>query len=248
MLSIENLSVTYRENLALAPTSLEIPAGRIVGIIGPNGAGKSTLIKAVLGLVSSTGTARFHGEPIASQLRRLAYVPQRTAVDWDYPATVWDVAMMGRTAHLGWLRWPTRQDRDLVYESLRRVGMESFQHRQIGELSGGQQQRVFIARALAQQADLLFFDEPFVGVDQTTEAIIFEIFGQLRDGGKTLLVVNHDLGEAINHYDDILLLRNSVVAYGPRSEVFNAHNLALAYGGGAVAREIAESTKIQPTR
>ncbi|MBC8123457.1 MAG: metal ABC transporter ATP-binding protein [Gemmatimonadaceae bacterium] len=236
MLTINNLSVHYRQTLALDGATLTIDPRRIVGIIGPNGAGKSTLIKAILELVPSTGTVTYEGRPLKSQLRRVAYIPQRTAVDWDYPATVHDVVMMGRCVHIGWLRWASATDRKLVVEALERVGMEGFAERQIGELSGGQQQRVFIARALAQQADLLFFDEPFVGVDQTTEAIIFQIFAQLRDQGKTLLVVNHDLGEAVSHYDDILLMRNRVVAFGPRAEVFNDTNLGLAYGSGAIGR------------
>jgi manganese/iron transport system ATP-binding protein len=236
MLTVENLSVTYRQNLALAPTSVSIPKGRLVGIIGPNGAGKSTFIKAILGLVPATGKITFEGKSLKTQFNRIAYVPQRTAVDWDYPATVADVVMMGRCTHIGWLRWARKQDYDLVEEALTRVGMQSFIQQQIGELSGGQQQRVFIARALAQQADLLFFDEPFVGVDQTTEGIIFTIFDELRDQGKTLLVVNHDLGEVVTHYDDILLLKNRVIAFGPREDVFTQQNLATAYGSFTFAR------------
>jgi manganese/iron transport system ATP-binding protein len=231
MLAIQDLSVRYRKNLALERASLTIQPQRIVGIIGPNGAGKSTLLKAMLDLISHTGTVTYKGKSLKAQMKQVAYVPQRTAVDWDYPATVEDVVMMGRCIHIGWLRWASAQDRAIVRESLARVGMESFAERQIGELSGGQQQRVFIARALAQKADLLFFDEPFVGVDQTSEAIIFQIFEELRNEHKTLLVVNHDLGEAISHYDDILLLKNRVVAFGPREAVFNDQNLARAYGG-----------------
>jgi manganese/iron transport system ATP-binding protein len=231
MLAIQDLSVRYRQNLALERASLTIQPQRIVGIIGPNGAGKSTLIKAILDLISHTGTVTYKNKPLKGQMKQVAYVPQRTAVDWDYPATVEDVVMMGRCIHIGWLRWASAKDREIVRESLSRVGMESFAERQIGELSGGQQQRVFIARALAQKADLLFFDEPFVGVDQMSEAIIFQIFEELRNEHKTLLVVNHDLGEAVSHYDDILLLKNRVVAFGPRETVFNDENLALAYGG-----------------
>ena len=231
MLTIQDLSVRYRKNLALERASLTIQPQRIVGVIGPNGAGKSTLIKAILDLISYTGTVTYQDKPLKGQMKRVAYVPQRTAVDWDYPATVEDVVMMGRCIHIGWLRWASAKDRAIVQESLARVGMKSFAERQIGELSGGQQQRVFIARALAQKADLLFFDEPFVGVDQTSEAIIFQIFEELRNEHKTLLVVNHDLGEAISHYDDILLLKNRVVAFGPRENVFNNENLSIAYGG-----------------
>jgi manganese/iron transport system ATP-binding protein len=231
MLVIQDLSVRYRKNLALERASLTIQPQRIVGIIGPNGAGKSTFIKAVLNLISYTGTVTYQDKPLKGQMKQVAYVPQRTAVDWDYPATVEDVVMMGRCIHIGWLQWASAKDRAIVHESLVRVGMESFAERQIGELSGGQQQRVFIARALVQKADLLFFDEPFVGVDQTSEAIIFQIFEELRNEHKTLLVVNHDLGEAVSHYDDILLLKNRVVAFGPRETVFNDQNLALAYGG-----------------
>jgi manganese/iron transport system ATP-binding protein len=231
MLVIQDLSVRYRKNLALERASLTIQPQRIVGIIGPNGAGKSTFIKAILDLISYTGTVTYQDKPLKGQMKQVAYVPQRTAVDWDYPATVEDVAMMGRCIHIGWFRWASAKDRAIVHESLVRVGMESFAERQIGELSGGQQQRVFIARALAQKADLLFFDEPFVGVDQLSEAIIFQIFKELRNEHKTVLVVNHDLGEAVSYYDDILLLKNRVVAFGPRETVFTDKNLALAYGG-----------------
>ncbi|UFP93032.1 metal ABC transporter ATP-binding protein [Gloeobacter morelensis] len=231
MLTIANLFVRYRQNLALTQVDLAVAPRRIVGVIGPNGAGKSTLIKAVLDLIPAGGTVALDGRPLRQQLHRVAYVPQRTAVDWDYPATVADVVMMGRCRHIGWLRRPGRPDREAVKSALERVGMTEYADCQIGELSGGQQQRVFLARALAQQADWLFLDEPFVGVDQTTEAVLFAIFRQLRDEGKTLLVVNHDLGEAVDHYDDILLLRNRVVAFGPREDVFTEANLAAAYGG-----------------
>ncbi|NJL56551.1 metal ABC transporter ATP-binding protein [bacterium] len=206
-------------------------AGELVGIFGPNGAGKSTMIKAMLGLIQSVnGTTLFLGKPLTQQLAQVAYVPQRSQIDWDYPVTVWNVAMMARTIQTGLFRQPSRQSRELVKAALERVGMYELRDRSIGELSGGQQQRVFLARALAKQADLLIFDEPFVGVDRKTEDIMFEIFAELKSQAKTLLVISHDLSETLSHYDRIVLLNKRLIAIGSRHEVMTDDNLKAAYG------------------
>ncbi|MDY6897623.1 MAG: metal ABC transporter ATP-binding protein, partial [Cyanobacteriota bacterium] len=176
------------------------------------------------------GTIKFCNCPIHKQLRSIAYVPQRTQVDWDYPITVQNVAMMARTVNTGWFRKPNRKSKEIVKSALHRVGMWEFRSRQIGELSGGQQQRVFLARALAQQADLLFFDEPFVGIDKSTEDIMFDIFGELRRDGKMLILITHDLGETLAQCDSLLLLNKHIIADGSMKEVVTTENLQRAYG------------------
>lgn len=230
-LQVQNLTVAYRQHLALENVTVDILPGQVTGLIGPNGAGKSTLIKALLGLVpAAQGQVIYDGKPLTQQRQRVAYVPQRSQIDWQYPATVWDVVMMGRVQATGWLRRFSAASRQRARACLEQVGMGAYCDRTIGELSGGQQQRVFLARALAQGADLFCFDEPFVGVDQTTEAILFELFGQLADAGKTVLVVNHDLGESIQNFDHLILLNRTIVASGPRSQVLTPTNLNRAYG------------------
>ncbi|HEY9647996.1 MAG TPA: metal ABC transporter ATP-binding protein [Chroococcidiopsis sp.] len=234
-IQVQNLGVQYRAVQALRAIHLDIQPGRLVGIIGPNGAGKSTLIKAMLGLIpSARGTALYNGKPLAQQLQRVAYVPQRTQVDWSYPATVWDVVLMGRVRHSGWFRGFTANSRHLAKSALERVGMWGYRDRPIGQLSGGQQQRVFLARALTQQAKIYCFDEPFVGIDQRTEAVMFEIFRELAAEGNMVLVINHDLGEAIAHFDDLILLNTELIAAGPRSQVLTREHLYAAYGGKVV--------------
>ena len=201
-------------------------------MIGPNGAGKSTLIKALLGLVPPTaGTVQWGDRPLVDQRHRIAYVPQRSQIDWRYPATVWDVVMMGRVSQTGWLRRFSTVSRRIALEALERVDMATLRDRPLGELSGGQQQRVFLARSLAQQADFFCFDEPFTGVDQKTEAILFTVFQDLAAAGKMVLVVNHDLGESITHFDELILLNRSLIAAGPRSQVLRPEHLHHAYGG-----------------
>ncbi|MBE7381520.1 MAG: metal ABC transporter ATP-binding protein [Leptolyngbya sp. SIO1E4] len=232
MLQVQNLSVSYRETCALRDVSCTFRAGELVGIFGPNGAGKSTMVKAMLGLIQSVkGLALLQGQPLLRQLSQVAYVPQRSQIDWDYPITVWNVAMMGRTIHTGLFRRPSRQARELVKASLARVGMYELRNRSISELSGGQQQRVFLARALAKEADLLIFDEPFTGVDRKTESIMFEIFSELKAQAKTLLVISHDLSETLEHYDQLMLLNKRLIAMGPRQEVMTDENLHTAYEG-----------------
>ncbi len=231
MLEVENLSVRYRGNEALEKVSFAIATGQIVCVIGPNGAGKSTMLKAMLGLVgNSSGSVKFCGKPLKQQRDKVAYIPQRSHIDWDYPTTVENVVMMGRTLKTGLFRGYSRQSRELVRAALERVGIWNLRDRQIGQLSGGQQQRVFLARALAQQADILFFDEPFTGVDIKTEEVIFEIFSKLKLENKTLLVISHDLGDTLKHYDKLILLNKYLVALGSREEVITPVNIQKAYG------------------
>ncbi|AUC62166.1 ABC-type transport system ATPase component [Cyanobacterium sp. HL-69] len=231
--SVENLTISYRQVEALRNINLTIAPGRVTGIIGPNGAGKSTLIKGMLGLISAQfGWVSWGDKSLAQQRDRVAYVPQRSQIDWTYPATVWDVVMMGRVKKTGWFRPFSRISRVKAQSCLERVGMGNLCDRPIGQLSGGQQQRVFLARSLAQEADIFFFDEPFVGVDQKTEAIIFDIFRELADENKIVMVVNHDLGESINNFDDLVLLNKSLIAFGAREQVLREENLSFAYGGG----------------
>lgn len=233
MLEIQNLSVDYRGARALHDVSFFIPLGQLVGIIGPNGAGKSTLVEAMLNLIPATqGIVQFKGRALKNQLLKTAYVSQRSRVDWDYPATVWNVVMMAQTIQAGLFRGFSGKARHLACEALERVGMYELRDRPIGELSGGQQQRVFLARALAKEAELLIFDEPFTAVDRKTEDVIFDIFQELRAEGKTLLVINHDLGDSLAIYDQLLLLNKRLIAQGPRQEVVTSDNLERAYGRG----------------
>lgn len=233
-IAIERLSVQYRSVKALQDVSLLIQPGRLVGIYGPNGAGKSTLLKAMLGLIPASGTVQYDGAPLTEQLDRVAYVPQRSQIDWTYPATVWDVVMMGRVQRTGWFRHFSVPSRQIAMAALERVGMEGFRDRPIGQLSGGQQQRVFLARALAQEAEIFCLDEPLAGIDQKTQEVIFTLLRELADAGKVVMVVNHDLGESIQNFDDLLLLNQSVVAWGDRTQVLTQDNLYRAYGGRVV--------------
>ncbi|PSB23990.1 metal ABC transporter ATP-binding protein [Stenomitos frigidus] len=231
MLQVQHLTVNYRRLQALDDIGFRLPSGSLVGLIGPNGAGKSTLIKALLGLIpTQAGQVLYRNKPLKQQLRRVAYVPQRSQIDWDYPITVWNVVMMARTPHTGWFRSPSRQSRDIVRDSLQRVEMLDLRDRPIGSLSGGQQQRVFLARAIAQQADLLLLDEPLAAVDKKTEALIFQIYDELKAQGKTLLVSCHEWGGILNHYDQLLLLNQRLIAHGSPTEVMTQKNIQVAYG------------------
>lgn len=231
MLEIQKLSVNYRGIQGLAPVSFQIRAGQLVGLIGPNGAGKSTMLKAMLGLIpTSSGKVQYCTCPLHQQLQKVAYVPQRSQIDWDYPITVWNVVMMARSRQLGWFRSPGRAAQAIVQAALERVEMFSLRHRRIGELSGGQQQRVFLARALAQEAEIFLFDEPFTGVDKKTEAVMFEVFNELRSSGKILLVSSHEWGQALNQIDRLLLLNQSLIADGSPEQVMTTENIQRAYG------------------
>ncbi len=231
-IAVSNLEVYYRTVEALTNITLNVASGRVTGMIGPNGAGKSTLLKAMLGLIpASAGSVVYKGQSLQDWLELVAYVPQRSQIDWTYPATVWDVVMMGRVRKTGWFRRFSTVSRARAKEALERVKMSAYRNRPIGQLSGGQQQRVFLARSLAQEADIFFFDEPFVGVDQKTESILFNIFRELADAGKIVLVVNHDLGESITNFDDLILLNKELIAFGDRQNVLKEENLYRAYGG-----------------
>lgn len=231
MLEVRHLSVNYRGIQALEDICFKLAVGRVVGLIGPNGAGKSTLIKAILNLIPiREGQVIYQGLPLKQQRQQVAYVPQRSQIDWDYPITVWNVVMMARTAHAGWFHAPSSASREIVKEALMRVEMFKLRDRQIGELSGGQQQRVFLARAIAQQAKLFLFDEPLTAVDKKTEALILEIYAELKAQGKTLLISCHEWGEALNHYDRLLLLNQRLIANGSPIEVMTLENIQCAYG------------------
>ena len=231
-LEIHDLTVSYSQKPVLWNIDLEVPEGVLVGIIGPTGAGKSTLLKAVMGLLRrSSGWVKFWGEPLATRRRSVAYVPQREEVDWDFPITVRELVTMGRYGHIGLLRRPGREDRRIVDGALEKVGMSTFQDRQIANLSGGQQQRIFLARALAQESQVYLMDEPFAGVDATTEKAIVRILEQMREEKRTILVVHHDLQTACEYFDYLLLLNRRLVAFGPTDEVFNEDLLRKTYGG-----------------
>lgn len=229
---VADLTVAYRAQPVLWDVDLEVPEGVLMAIVGPNGAGKTTLIKAVLGLVPvAAGRVLVHGAPYTQQRKRVAYVPQRGSVDWDFPTSVLDVVTMGTYGRLGWLRRPGAAEKAHALEALGQVGMADFAGRQIAQLSGGQQQRVFLARALVQDADLYFMDEPFAGVDATTERAIIGLLQTLRAEGKTVLVVHHDLQTVPEYFDWVLLLNVRRVAAGPVAEVFTDDNLRRTYGG-----------------
>ena len=230
MLEVRSLSVNYRRISALENVSFTLQPGQVTGLLGPNGAGKSTLIEAILGLIpTATGTVTWQGKPVVEQLNRVAYVPQRSQINWNYPVTVARAVMMGRVTATGWFRQHSRHSQKLLRQALQRVGMWQHRQRQLRELSGGQQQRIFIARAIAQEADLLLFDEPFNNVDRQTETIMFEIFAELKAQGKTLLVISHDLSETLENYDRLLLLNKKLIAFGSRAEVLNNANINRAY-------------------
>ena len=228
--SVRDLWFGYDGSPVLESVTVDLPAGSLVGVAGPNGAGKTTLLKALLGLLRVwRGRIELFGERPDAVRDRVAYAPQVQTVDWEFPATVGDVAMMGRYGRLGLLRRPGAGDRDAVASALRQVGLEALVGRQIGELSGGQQRRMLIARALAQQADLLLLDEPMVGLDATTQHDLLDLFEQLRDAGKTLLVATHDLSCVAACFDLALLLNKRLVAVGPPSEVLTPAILQEAY-------------------
>ena len=231
MLKVSHLTINYRNTLAINDVSFSLQPGEVTGLLGPNGSGKSSLVKGILGLVPiARGAVTFADRPIKHQLKRVAYVPQRSQIDWDYPITVEKVVMMGRIPATGWFRKPSVNSRQIVKNALERVGMTKYSQHQIRELSGGQQQRVFLAKAIAQQADLLFFDEPFNNIDKKTEEIIFEVFAELKQQHKTLLVISHDLGKTIQNYDRLLLLNQYLIAIGNQEEVLTDKNLTRAYG------------------
>lgn len=230
MLKVANLTVNYRQKNAIEDVSFQLRQGELTGLFGPNGAGKSTVLKAILGLVPKTkGLVTFNDRSLEKQLKRVAYVPQRSQIDWDYPITVERVVMMGCIPRLGWLKNPSAESYKRVAQALEKVDMWKYRRSQIGELSGGQQQRVFLARAIVTKADLLFFDEPFNNVDRYTEEILFEVFQELTNLGKILLVISHDFSETIDNYDKILLLNKQLIISGTKQEVLTPENIYRVY-------------------
>lgn len=231
-LSIADLTVAYHRKPVLWDVDYECPSGELIGILGPNGAGKSTLIKAAMGVVPcASGQCYFWGKSYRAARERIGYVPQRESVDWDFPVNGLDVVAMGLYGEIGWFKPVRRAHRERAMEALQHVGMGEFAERQIRQLSGGQQQRVFLARALVQNADLYFMDEPFGGVDAATEQAIFALLQELRQRGKTILVVHHDLQTVRDYFDSVLLLNTRVVATGPVPTTFTDENLRKTYGG-----------------
>lgn len=231
-LETHSLSVSYRGKPVLLGVDLAIPRGTLTGLMGPNGAGKSTLLKTVIGEIRpDAGWTKLLGEPLQRVLGRIGYVPQRESIDWDFPVSVMDVALMGTAHGLGWFGRPGREHRRRALEALERTGLADFAKRRIGELSGGQQQRAFLARALAQDAEVYLMDEPFAGVDAATERAIVELLGTMRDAGRTVLVVHHDLRTAARYFDRLVLLNLRVVAHGPTADVLRPEAVEQAYGG-----------------
>jgi manganese/zinc/iron transport system ATP- binding protein len=231
---VTDLTVAYGEKPVLWDVDLEVRPGVLMAIVGPNGAGKTSLIRAILGMVHpAAGQALVFGKPYEEQRRLVGYVPQRGSVDWDFPTSVLDVVLMGRYGRLGWVRRPGAADKAAAREALEHVGMAPLEGRQISQLSGGQQQRVFLARALVQDAELYFMDEPFQGVDATTELAIVELLRELRSQGKTVVAVHHDLQTVSEYFDEVALLNVRRIASGPVEEVFTEENLRLTYGGRA---------------
>jgi manganese/zinc/iron transport system ATP- binding protein len=232
VLEVHDLTVSYDKKPVLWGVDFSVPKGQIIGILGPNGSGKSTLLKSIMGLIPvSSGYVKLFDKNIREVRRRVSYVPQRESVDWDFPASVFDVVLMGRYGHLGLFKRPKKADKEIAMDALQKVGMEKFADRQISQLSGGQQQRVFLARALAQDADLYFMDEPFAGVDASTESAIIELLRNMVKQGKTLVVVHHDLQSVAEYFDWLILLNLRLVASGPVKQTFNAENLTDTYGG-----------------
>lgn len=233
-LSLRDLTVAYQEKPVLWDIDLDFPSAHLCAIVGPNGAGKSTLIKASLGLIPiASGTAKFFGQPLKTVRKRVAYVPQRTSVDWDFPTNALDVVSMGLYGRLGWFKRVGKAEKKAATEALERVHLGDFADRQISQLSGGQQQRVFLARALAQQADVYLMDEPFAGVDATTERAILQVMQGLQKEGKTVIVVHHDLETVRDYFDHLTLLNVENIASGPMRQTFNQDNLRAAYGNSS---------------
>ncbi|WP_299562842.1 manganese/iron ABC transporter ATP-binding protein [uncultured Sulfitobacter sp.] len=234
-ISARDVTVTYRNgHTALRDASFEVPQGTITALVGVNGAGKSTLFKAIMGFVpAARGEITVMGMPVKEALAKniVAYVPQSEEVDWSFPVLVEDVVMMGRYGHMGFFRHPKKADHDAVTEALSRVNMLEFRHRQIGELSGGQRKRVFLARALAQEGQVILLDEPFTGVDVQTEDAIIDLLREMRDEGRVMLVSTHNLGSVPEFCDRTVLVKETVLAYGPTETTFTHDNLEVAFGG-----------------
>ncbi len=246
--AVRDLTVAYREEPVLWDVDLTVPEGRLVAIVGPNGAGKSTLIKSILDLVARTsGTVSVYGKSYKENRELVGYVPQRGSVDWDFPTTSLDIVQMGLYGKLGWIRRPGKKERQIAYECLEKVGMEDYADRQISQLSGGQQQRVFLARALAQDAEIYFMDEPFAGVDAATEAAIVNVMRDLREAGKTLIIVHHNLETVLEYFDWVVLLNVQIIASGPVNEAFTLENIRKTYGGRIAALNSLNGSEAEST-
>jgi manganese/zinc/iron transport system ATP- binding protein len=231
-IDVADMTAVYHEQPVLWDVDLQVPPGVLMAIVGPNGAGKTTLIKCILGLIKPVaGSVRIQGKPYKDNREAVAYVPQRGSVEWDFPTNVLDVVEMGRYGALGWLKRPGKKERVAAMEALEKVGMDDFANRQISQLSGGQQQRVFLARALAQDADIYLMDEPFQGVDATTERTIVQLLRELRATGKTVVAVHHDLPTVPEYFDWVTLLNVRKIASGPVDDVYTDENLRATYGG-----------------
>ncbi len=232
VITVKNLTISYNKKPAIKGVNLNIASGSVIGIIGPNGAGKSTLLKGILGLLPfDTGEVKIFGKDIEDSRKRISYIPQREQFDWDFPICVEDVVMMGRYAHLPIVGFPKYGDRKIVEEVLKKIEMDKYSKRQIRQLSGGQQQRVFLARALAQESDIYFLDEPFVGVDAKTEKAIFSLMKELKESGKTILVIHHDLGKVLEYFDKLIMVNQTLIAFGDSKEVFTPELINRTYGG-----------------
>lgn len=227
---VKNINVSYDGNEAVKDVSFSFEPGSLIGILGPNGAGKSTLLKAMLGLIQKDhGEVLFGAKSIEAMRKQIAYVPQRSNIDWNFPIIVRDTVLLGTYPKTGLLRRPKKEDKALAMDCLKQVGMEDFAKRQIGELSGGQQQRVFLARALAQKADYFFLDEPFVGIDVASEKVIIDILRELKQAGKIVFVVHHDLSKVKNYFDQLILINKELIDAGPVEQVFQSDNMKKAY-------------------
>jgi manganese/zinc/iron transport system ATP- binding protein len=230
-IQVEGLTVNYGVSCALFDITFTIDPGKMVAIVGPNGAGKSTLLKAMAGLVKPTsGYAYFFNQPFKKVRERVAYVAQRSSIDWNFPITAFDVVLMGRYRKLGFFKWARHADKEAALSVLDLLGMKELKHRQISQLSGGQQQRLFLARALLQEAEVYLLDEPFAGVDLSTEKLLIEVMTKLKNEGKTLIVVHHDLNTVPDYFDEVILVSTSLVAAGAVQEVFTEDNILRTYG------------------
>ncbi|MGI2261894.1 metal ABC transporter ATP-binding protein [Candidatus Cardinium hertigii] len=231
IVQIKDLSVSYpNSKVVLEKVSFDLPSRKIIGIIGPNGAGKSTLLKVIMGLIPyQQGEIKLLGSSIHKVRRRISYVPQKESVDWDFPASVFDIALLGRYNRLRFFEWPNKKDKAIAMQCLEELGIAHLAKQQIGELSGGQQQRVFLARALAQDAALYFMDEPFTGIDITTEKIVIALLKNMVKAGKTIVVVHHDLGSVDTYFDWLVLLNHKLIAAGDTKKVFTADFLETTY-------------------
>lgn len=231
IIEVKNLTMSYQETPVLFDVNVNIIKNSITAIVGPNGAGKSTFIKGILNLMKPiSGSVLIMDQPIKNVLKNIAYVPQTTSVNWDFPTTVFDVVLMGRYVHLGWFKRPTKKDKELALNALDEIGLLEFKNRHISCLSGGQRQRVFLARAIVQNADIYFLDEPLAGVDKISEKVIMDTLKKFQNNGKTIIVVHHDLNTVEEYFDHIIFINKRVLASGKTEDVFNDYNLELTYG------------------